>query len=343
MLNNPLFRDPCNTPFLSAKLIMDNPGYNDVTISMLTDLRKDIQTILDKSGFITSQLSGSGGMSFDLISRRDDLLILMKLSISAEGLSRNLSGEMLTLSRVLKGSPILLLPSSPSQRFQDGVLYVRYGVPLMTLNTLFDYLIEEVPPMIYKGSSGFFVTLDGTMLRTRRNSLNISLGALADAVGVSRRAIQMYESGMGADLEVALKLENILRVPLILPLDPFSTSEELQAIRDGLDVLEGMKKEVLEHLDSIGMEVIPTQKCPFDALAREKKELLLASVGGSKEGLQHKAENLSRISKVTGGDQMVVVSDKIRTRRIGDTPVMRISEIKGAKDVERLIQLIRER
>jgi putative transcriptional regulator len=310
---------------------------------MLPDLRKDIQTILDKSGFITSQLASPGGMSFDMISRRDDLLILMKLALTAEGLSRGLASEMLALARVLKGSPVIVIPSSAAQRFQDGVLYIRFGVPLMTFNTLFDYLIEEVPPMIYKGSSGFFVTLDGALLRTRRNALNISLGAVADAVGVSRRAVQMYESGMGADLEVALKLENILRVPLILPLDPFSSSDELQTIRDGLDVLEGMKKEVIEHLDSIGMEVIPTQKCPFDALAREKKELLLASVGGSKQGLQYKAENLSRISKVTGGDQMMVVSDRIKTRKIGDTPVMRISEIKGAKDVKRLIQLIRER
>ena len=107
--------------------------------------------------------------------------------------------------------------------------------------------------------------------------------------------------------------------------------------------LLGMKKEVLEHLDSIGMEVIPTQRCPFDALAREEKELILTSVGGGERGLQNRAQNLNRISRITGGDPVMIVSNSIEKKRIGDTPVLKLSEIKRTKDVENLIQLIRER
>jgi putative transcriptional regulator len=251
--------------------------------------------------------------------------------------------DILNLARVLKGSPILIIPSSSSTIYQDGVLYVRFGIPLMTFNTLFDHLIEEIPPMIYHGSSGFFVTMDGSFMRKIRESLNISLGAMAENVGVSRRAIQMYESGMGADMEVALRIERILRIPLILPLDPFSYSEDLQSIRDGLDNFVGMKKEVLKHLDSIGMEVIPTQRCPFDALARTEEELLLTSVGGGTKNIQKRAGNLSKISKVTGGDPVVVVPDAVNARKIGDTSILKISEIKSADNIERLIRLIRDR
>lgn len=309
----------------------------------LSDLHKDLRTILNRSGFITTQVKDPGGSSFNVISRRDDLLLLIKVIIYVDELSRAMSRDIFSLARVLKGSPMMILPSSKMNKFQDGVLYVRYGIPLLTFNTLFDYLIEEVPPMIYRGSSGYFVTLDGALLNGRRNSLNISLGALADAVGVSRRAVQMYESGMGADMEVALRLESVLRVPLILPLDPFSTNEDLQAIRDNLDAFEGMKKEVLEHLDSIGMEVVPTQRCPFDALAKGEKELILTSVGGGSSSIQHRAGNLSKISKITGGDSVMVVSDEIHTRKIGITPVLKVSEVKSAENVEKLIHLIRER
>ncbi len=342
MLNNPLFRDPCNTLVLQNLIIYD-PGYYPVTILKQFDLQKDLRTILDRSGFITSQLSDQVRSSFELISRRDDLLVLTKIVTMYEELNRNQAIEMLSLARVLRGSPVMILPSTSAQKIQDGALYVRYGVPMMTFNTLFDYIIEEIPPMIYRGSNGFFVTLDGPLLRTRRNALGISLGALAEAVGVSRRAVQMYESGMGADMDIALRIEHVLRIPLILPLNPFSTNEDLQTIRDGMDTLEGMKKEVLEHLGSIGMEVFPTQRCPFDALAREEKELILTSVGGGQRGLQHRAENLSRISKVTGGDPVMIVSDQIKKRKIGDTPVLKISEIKNTDNVESLIQLIRER
>jgi putative transcriptional regulator len=267
----------------------------------------------------------------------------MKVLSGLEHLTRPMAMDILNLSRVLKGSPILILPSSSSKPFQDGVLYVRFGIPMMTFNTIFDHLIEEIPPMIYRGSSGFFVTLDGSLMRARREALNISLGAMAESVGVSRRAIQMYESGMGSDMEVAIRIERFLKIPLILPLDPFSYSEDLQSIRDGLDTFEGMKKEVLEHLDSIGMEVVPTQRCPFDALARGKEELLLTSVGGGPKGIQHRAGNLSKISKVTGGDPVMVVPNTISTRKIGDISVLKVSEIKSADNIERLIRLIRDR
>ena len=307
------------------------------------DLPKDILTILDRSGFTTSQIREPSGLSFNMVSRREDLLLLIKILPGIDHLSRMMAQDILNLSRVLKGAPVLIIPSSASIPFQDGVLYVRFGIPLMTFNTLFDHLIEEIPPMIYRGSSGFFVTLDGSLMRKRRESLNISLGSLAETVGVSRRAIQMYESGMGADMEVALKIENNLKVPLILPLDPFSYSEDLQSIRDGLDTFVGMKKEVLEHLDSIGMEVIPTQRCPFDALARGNQELLLTSVGGGPAGIQHRAGNLSRISKVTGGDPLVVVPDSVKARKIGATSVLKVSEFKSARDIEALIRLIRDR
>jgi putative transcriptional regulator len=307
------------------------------------EIQKDLITVLDRSGFTTSQIREPSGLNFIIVSRRDDLLLLIKILIGPEQLTRPVAKDILNLSRVLKGSPILITPSTSALPFQDGVLYVRYGIPLMTFNTIFDHMIEEIPPMIYRGTNGFFVTLDGSLLRTRREALNISLGALAESVGVSRRAIQMYESGMGADIEIAIRVEKALKTPLILPLDPFSKSEDLQTIRDGLDTFEGMKKEVLEHLDSIGMEILPTQRCPFDALARGEEELLLTSFGGSKTAIHERAGNLSKISKVTGGDPLMVVPNSISTKKIGSTSVLKVSEIKSADNIERLVRLIRER
>ncbi|MBN1539475.1 MAG: helix-turn-helix domain-containing protein [Candidatus Thermoplasmatota archaeon] len=307
------------------------------------DLVKDLITILDRSGFATSEFKGPGEVSINLVSRRGDLLLLIKVIMAREEISRNISRNMVNLTRVLKGSPMIVVPSTPSLPYQDGVLYVRYGIPLLTFNTLFDHLIEEVPPLIYHGSGGFFVTLDGSLLRNRREMMKISLGALADAVGISRKAVQMYEAGMGADMEVALMMEKYLQTQLILPMDPFFYDDELQSIRDGIDTFHGMKKEVMEHLDSIGMEVIPTQRCPFDALVRDRDELLLASVGVGPRGIKSRARDLNCISRITGGDSLVVVSDSVEARRIDGTPIIKVSELKSTEDPTALIKLIRER
>ena len=309
----------------------------------LHDLMKDIHTILDRSGFVTSELKGPGGASFNLVSRRDDLLLLIKVVMTRDELTRAISNEMVNLARVLKGSPMIIVPSMVNLPHQDGVLYVRFGIPLLTVNTLFDHLIEEVPPLVYHASGGYFVNIDGALLHQKREFMKMSLGALGEAIGVSRKAIQMYESGMGADVEIALKLENALQAPLILPMDPFSYSDELQAIRDGLDNLRGLKKEVLEHLDSIGMEVFPTHKCPFDALVRDKRDLVITSVSTGQRSLGNRARQMTRIKNITGGDSVMIVSDNVEPRKIDGTPMLKISELRSTDSAKHLIRIIRER
>ncbi|MGA1849066.1 MAG: transcriptional regulator [Thermoplasmatota archaeon] len=307
------------------------------------DLQKDIGTILDRAGFYTSEFKGQGTLSFNIVSRRDDLILLIKVLSRKEELSRPMANDILSLARVLKASPILVHPSSGQSPFQDGVLYIRYGIPLMTFNTLFDHLIEEVPPMVYHGPGGFFVSLDAPLLKRLREERRYSLGNLAESLGVSRKSIQLYEAGMGADIEVALGMESFLKVPLILPLDPFSYSEELQAIREGFGDMDSVKKEVFTHLDSLGMEVVATLKCPFDALARDVKELLLTTIGPPSSRLVSRAENLSRVRSVTGGDSVLVVPGSVSAKNIKGTPVLRLSELTKARNVEELIALIRER
>ncbi len=299
--------------------------------------------VLDRAGFILSEVKGGGVSSFDLVSRRDDDILVMKVLVPGREMIKPWANEMIALSRVLEASPLILTPSSRSSVHRDGVLYIKLGVPLMTFNTFFDHLIERVPPMIYYGSSGFFVSLDGELMNKKRSEMGISLGAMADKIGVSRKAVQMYENGMGADIEVALRIESVLDTQLILPLDPFSYSDELQSIREGYDILDGMKKQVFEHLDALGMEIVPTQKCPFDALARLKVDIFLTSVNGTDGILKNRLDELKSVGRVTGADPLLIVPDEKRKKEINGLPVLGISELKAADDIDELITLIRER
>ncbi|MEA3558503.1 MAG: helix-turn-helix domain-containing protein [Candidatus Thermoplasmatota archaeon] len=307
------------------------------------ELIRDVKMVLDRSGFDISEIKGDGVPSFDLVSRRDNEILVIKILGTGSEMTRAWSNEIIALSRVLKASPFIITPSSRSSVFRDGVLYVKIRVPLMTFNTFFDHLIEEVPPMIYRGSNGFFVSIDGRAMNRRRSEMGISLGAMAEMLGVSRKAIQMYEVGMGADIEIALGIESILNISLIVPLDPFSYSDELQSIREGYDLLDGMKKQVFEHLDSLGMEVVPTQKCPFDALARVKVDLFLTSVNVKGSNIKKKAGELSSMSRVTGADPFLILPDDVKRKRVKGLPVLCLSELKSADHIEDLITMIRER
>jgi len=49
----------------------------------------------------------------------------------------------------------------------------------------------------------------GMHSRTSAEKRNMSLGDLGTVLGVSRRTISKYESGMGTTLEIAIRLEEV--------------------------------------------------------------------------------------------------------------------------------------
>jgi putative transcriptional regulator len=299
--------------------------------------------VLERTDFIISRIQGISEMSFDLAARRDDLLLLIKIIKDRNSLRSDVASEMKVLAGVLTASPLILIPSIRGSMEQDGVLYISYGIPLMTINTLKDHLVEEVPPMVYYSSGGHFVTLDGPRMRELRDSTGISLGSLSKQIGVSRRAVQMYESGMGVDLETALKIEDALGIQLVLPLDPFSRGEELQEIRDTMSKDDSECMEVLDHLNSIGMEVIRTTRCPFDALARRDRDLLMTSIGCEDRSLKEIGSALSSLTMVTGNESFLVATGPVKGRSIGGTPLLSVRDVKKTEDIDQLLDLIRDR
>ncbi len=309
----------------------------------IDELARSVVLILERSGFDQVRISALPGTAFDLVARRDDVLLLVKVAERKEDLTPQIARELKVLSSMLKASPIIVIVSGPSIPFHDGVLYLKNGLPLMTLNTLFDHLIEQVPPMVYYSSGGHYVSIDGEVMRKRREERGISLGTLSEHVRVTRRAIQMYEEGMGVDMETALRIEAFLETALIRALDPFKYDMILQDIRDSLELTEGVQKEVLEHLGSIGMEVVPTTKCPFDALARAKEGVLITSLGKGPGGMHERAKVLHDIGSISRSDHMMVVDGPVRKRRIDGTPVLNLNEVKSTEDPKQLLRLVREK
>lgn len=309
----------------------------------LVELRRSTVGILERSDFSLSTISGPPEMSFDLVARRDDTLLILRTITSRDQIRSRASSELKVLAGVLSGSPMIIHPSRTDPNYQDGVLYIIMGIPLMTINTLREYLVEDVPPMVYYSSGGHFVSINGNLLRESREAQGISIGALANAIGVSRRAVQMYENGMGVDIEMALRLEDTMGRELILPLDPFSKGEELERIREEMSLKNGPNKEILDHLDSIGMEVIPTIGCPFDALARHGDDLLLTSIGCNNDEIHNIGRTLSRITRVTGNESFLVATRAVKGRNIGGTPVLSVKDVKKAESTEDLIEMIRRR
>ena len=307
------------------------------------ELIKNIREVLAKGGFFLSDPHNVRSISFDIVARRDKQLLIIKGLTNIDSLSAEDAEQIRLLAKALDGSPLVVGLHSGSGKLESGILYSRFGIPIVSEATFEEHMLEGVPPFVYAAPGGLYVRLDGDTLKRLRQERNISLGALAEAAGVSRKAIQMYESGMGAMIEIAARIEEFLHEPIVVPLNPFSYTAEVERTLRTFDAFQGLNRDVFEMLNEIGYSVVPTIRCPFDALASEHDMLLLAGIGESPEMAARKARVVGNISRVTEKKSVIFVREVSSKESIDGTPLITKDELRRADDAEDVLELILQR
>ncbi|MCI4360585.1 MAG: helix-turn-helix domain-containing protein, partial [Thermoplasmata archaeon] len=183
-----------------------------------------IRALLESAGFYVSDAHSIRPTSFDLLARRDSLLVIVKVLKNIDALDPEEAGRLRELSALFPASPILIGQTSGGTELEAGVVYNRYGIPIVVEESLSDFLLQGLPPFLFSSPGGIFARIDGVRLRELREARQLSLGALAGVAGVSRRTIQLYEGGTGAEVTVVERIENYLGEPIAMPIDLFPTS-----------------------------------------------------------------------------------------------------------------------
>jgi putative transcriptional regulator len=306
-------------------------------------LINEIRDLLAKTGFYLSDKANTRGMSFDIIARRDQNLLLIKVLANVDAFTETNARELKLIARTLDGSPILVGQRSGGGRLEEGVIYSRFGVPILSKETFVDFFAEGVPPFVFAAPGGLYVHLDGDLLRQLRDTKNISLGTLAEVAGVSRRTVQMYLEGMSATIDIALRLEEFFGEPLVIPVDPFAYTKDLEQALVSWDEFDTFEKHVFQKLQNLGFDVVPTLRCPFEALTSDREEIYLTGVRTRNENVEEKVTMVSNISKVAERDSVIFV-EKSRVRMsIRGTPIINKDELRKIKEREEIQDLIEER
>jgi len=304
---------------------------------------KETREALAKTGFFLSRPHGERGLSFDLVARRDDTLLIVKVFQNVDALSKDTAHELKAIARTLEGSPLIVGEHSGTGPLEDGVIYSRFGVPILCRSTLLEFLEEGIPPFLFSAPGGLYVRLDGTALRRMRDDRGLSLGSLAEIAGVSRRTIQMYLKGMAATLDVAMRLEDFLSESLALPVDPFAFIDDPTSGKGPAPRLEGFERELFERLQRLGYDVLPTVRSPFDALSKRETTTFLTGVEGADSTLDRKADVVSDISRVVEKDSVMFVVRRSVRRSIRGVPVIAREELRRAKDSDDVEEMISDR
>ena len=304
-------------------------------------------SILGKAGFIISERCDTRPRSFDIAARRNNLLLLIKIISNIDGLNEETTKEMQFLSRHLHGYPIVIGEKTRDHSLEGGVVYFRYGIPAINISTMQDYFVEEMPPLIYAEHGGLYVNLDGFILKQERIKKNISLGALASLLGVSRRTISKYEDGeMAASVDVAIKLEEVLDKGFTVSVDIFEKLHSSESQKQETAVKQ--YSNVFSILENMGFDVMPISQAPFDAVSqtsnrKDENSTILTGVGDYTRTIVKKAHLMSSISEVAGTQSLLIVHGVSKMKNIEKTVLIDDKELKKFDDKDDFIDLLQER
>lgn len=321
------------------------------------DLIEQVRAVLARAGFTVSDRCDLRPVSFDLVARREKDLVMVKVLGNVDALSEAIAQEIKVLCKFLDARPILVGLRAGAGALEDGVVYNRHDIPIMTPPTLERYVVHGEAPMVFAAPGGFYVHLDAAALRRAREAAQVSLGVMAQVAGVSRRAIQMYEEGMSASIDAAMRLEEALQSDLIRPVDPFTAFDpsrfaapQPQRAQDE----DPMQAAVRRMLESLGYQVRPTNRSPFNALSTPEEdkpraaappkpsETLLTGMGEESPQLKRRARVVTSVSRITGHPGFFIIERTTRTSLEG-MPVVTREELRRLDDPAAVLDLILER
>ncbi len=318
-----------------------------------------VRRLLASVGFYVSDAHSIRPTSFDLVARRDSLLLVLKVLKNIDALDPEEAARLRELGGLFPAVALVVGQTSGTTPLEAGVVYNRYGVPILAEESLADYVGKGVPPFLFSSPGGVFARIDGPRLREIREARSLSLGALASVAGVSRRTIQLYEDGAGAEVHVVERLEEYVGEPIALPIDLLRLPPSGRTPRRESDEEEpsprphelsptgdAMRDDVFRQLDTMGWEVVVTLRCPFDAFTHgptsSAEEVLLTSVGSLRTA-HHRAEVLQELARVLEGHALFVVREPPAHRSVDGLAIVTVRELQRHRDRDELVELLTER
>ena len=328
----------------------------------------DINILLNTYDFQTSNIYDRS--CFDILARRDDILIILKIYKNIDSLTQTQAEELSKVAGTFLASPIIIGLKSKHNYLEEDVVYERYELPVISPQTLCNIIANEIHPEILSKRGGYYVKVNGELLKQMREKYSLSLKELADLSHVSRETIYKYEQGNSQTYpETLLMLEEILNTNLAVDINLFES-----------DYYKSLDRKIKEprELIKLGYDVKSSNKTPFDAISERKLEnkklnklkekldntlleveklksevnkqrvrnnILITNMERKRneKKLNQIAEQTRDIAEITQNEALFVLEDSKDKKTIKKVPSIYTWELKDMDNFEDLIKLIKER
>jgi len=304
------------------------------------EILKNLREILNSAGFSMTEKFSISSSIFDILAKRDDLVLITKVLINIDSFRYENSLELRYLARALEALPILVGERCTACALEDCVVYMRHYIPAMNCTTFKDYIKNDTLPLVYAAPGGLYARIDGSTLRKLREERKIPISEIAERAGVSRKAITLYERDeMGASVDVVARIEDFFDAPLTLPVDPrelFRRFGEASVPSAEEKDLTDTERFFFSMLRDFGYEISSFKKAPIDAVVSREEKILSKFDGSS---LREKVEILSEVTDVVEKEG-AIFSKRIKKERFKGIAVISSDDL---KDVDNLLELIEKK
>ncbi|MDH5267470.1 MAG: helix-turn-helix domain-containing protein [Candidatus Bathyarchaeota archaeon] len=283
----------------------------------LAQILNATELILKKGGFQVSERCTSRPSCFDFVTRKRKKLAFVKVHSDIGNVSPRNSCEVQAISGCFSAISLFISDKTREKPLEDDTVYSRCNIHTITLKTLEDIVSREIHPLVEAGPGGCYVRVNGNAIRKKRLELGLSVGKLAEMMGVSRRTLYGYEKGMAkASVSAAFGLEWILGIPVAQCIDVFESAPRdtgFFATAKRIIVKHGFLQAVLKKLAQVDFDVAPTKRAPFDFIARYPGDPLNI-VGGvshkTERNVDQRAEEIVSFSKIVNAQPVFITDGK---------------------------------
>lgn len=271
------------------------------------------ERILEKAGFQLSKRCSSRSSCFDLAAHRPEQLVFLKICADIGNACFDDAAELQKISGCFSALPLIIGEKTRKKPLENDTVYTRYDICVITPETLEDIVLRGTHPLVEAGPGGYYIKLDGNLIKKRRQELGLSVGKLAEMVGISRRTLYGYERGMAKALvPTAYRLEWILGAPVVQNADILQAPKHTCFLTTARRLVgkHGFMKAIFRKFTKFNFKVTCTGRAPFDFIARCPKDEVKIIGGVTEKGERNSNQRKEEITSLGAiiGAQVVFIS-----------------------------------
>jgi len=273
---------------------------------------------------------------FDVAARRDYSLIIKTL-INIDGLLEIHANSMKVLSTFFSANPLIVSMKTNRERLKNNVIYSRFDIPVLSLETFETFLSEDFLPHVCSTRGKHLVKIDTEKMKNRRKELGLTMRELAEKTGLTLKAIYEIENErVNPTINTVKMLEEILDDVISLPY-------ELSDVRVSkfIGPKSSLEKEISREFMRMEIEYSSLYSLPADMVCK-KTEKIVTGINDQEEKIKKRVDFMREFTSLFSSECMFIVKKRIR-ESIDGIPIIQESELNKIESFNELLKIIRER